>query len=121
MERGVAWQEKRFDRAEEFADADFNGARLEKRLARTMETLSRQPGSPIWANGKNRAEAASEAAAVYRGDSERVVFLIRVTQNRLTAGNGKIREDIRKSEVKGRVTAYIPRDSRRKAKGVMSC
>jgi 5S rRNA maturation endonuclease (ribonuclease M5) len=29
-----------FTMAEEFADADFNGARLEKRLVRTMETLS---------------------------------------------------------------------------------
>jgi hypothetical protein len=50
-------QEKRFDMAEEFADVDFNEARLEKRLVRTMETLSRQPGSSIWASGTNRAEA----------------------------------------------------------------
>jgi hypothetical protein len=43
--------------AEEFADVDFNGARLEKRLVRTMETLSKQPGNSIWASSENRAEA----------------------------------------------------------------
>jgi hypothetical protein len=50
-------QEKSFDMAEEFADVDFNEARLEKRFVRTMETLSKQPGSSIWASSKNRAEA----------------------------------------------------------------
>jgi hypothetical protein len=38
-----------FNMAEEFADVDFNEARLEKRFVRTMETLSRQPGGSIWA------------------------------------------------------------------------
>jgi hypothetical protein len=44
------------------------------------------------------------------------LFLIRVIQNRLTAGNGKILDKIRKTKVKGRITAHIPRDSRRKVK-----
>jgi hypothetical protein len=48
---------KSFNMAEEFADVDFNEARLEKRLVRTMETLSRQPGNSIWASSENRAEA----------------------------------------------------------------
>jgi hypothetical protein len=43
--------------AEEFADVDFNEARLEKGFVRTMETLSRQPGGSIWASGGKRAEA----------------------------------------------------------------
>jgi hypothetical protein len=43
--------------AEEFADVDFNEARLEKRFVRTMETLSRQPDKSIWASSGNRAEA----------------------------------------------------------------
>ncbi|MDR1251673.1 MAG: transposase, partial [Treponema sp.] len=43
--------------AEEFAGVDFNEARLEKRLVRTMETLSKQPGNSIWASSENRAEA----------------------------------------------------------------
>jgi hypothetical protein len=34
-------QEKSFDMAEEFADVDFNEARLGKRFVRTMETLSK--------------------------------------------------------------------------------
>jgi hypothetical protein len=51
-----------FNMAEEFADVDFNEARLEKRLVRTMETLSRQPGNSIWASSENRAEAK----AIYR-------------------------------------------------------
>jgi hypothetical protein len=46
-----------FNMAEEFVDVDFNGARLEKRLVRTMETLSMQPGKSIWAGSGNRAEA----------------------------------------------------------------
>ncbi|MDR2630878.1 MAG: transposase, partial [Spirochaetaceae bacterium] len=46
-----------FNMAEEFADVDFNEARLEKRFVRTMETLSRQPDKSIWASSKNRAEA----------------------------------------------------------------
>jgi hypothetical protein len=46
-----------FNMAEEFADVDFNEARLEKRLVRTMETLSKQPGNSIWASSENRAEA----------------------------------------------------------------
>jgi hypothetical protein len=43
--------------AEEFAGVDFNEARLEKRLVRTMATLSKQPDKSIWASGENRAEA----------------------------------------------------------------
>jgi hypothetical protein len=43
-------------------------------------------------------------------------FLIRIIQNRLTVENGKILDKIRKTKVKGRVTARIPRDSRRKVK-----
>jgi hypothetical protein len=43
--------------AEEFADVDFNEARLEGRFVRTMETLSRQPGNSIWTSAENRAEA----------------------------------------------------------------
>jgi hypothetical protein len=46
-----------FNMAEEFADVDFNEARLEKRFVRTMETLSRQPGNSIWTSAENRAEA----------------------------------------------------------------
>jgi hypothetical protein len=46
-----------FNMAEEFADADFNGARLEKRLVRTMETLSKHLGNSIRASSGNRAEA----------------------------------------------------------------
>jgi hypothetical protein len=48
--------EESFNMAEEFADVDFNGARLGKRLVRTMETLSKQPGNSIWASSGNRAE-----------------------------------------------------------------
>jgi hypothetical protein len=44
------------------------------------------------------------------------LFLIRVIQNRLTAGNGKILDKIRKKAVQGRVTVHIPRDSRRNIK-----
>jgi hypothetical protein len=44
------------------------------------------------------------------------LFLIRVIQNRMTAGNGKIRDKIRKKAVQGRVTVHIPRDSRRNIK-----
>jgi hypothetical protein len=43
-------------------------------------------------------------------------FLIRVIQNRLTAGNEKILDKIRETEVKGRVRVRIPRDSRRNIK-----
>jgi hypothetical protein len=50
-------QEKSFDMEEEFADVDFNEARLEKRFIHTMETLSKQPSNSIWASSKNRAEA----------------------------------------------------------------
>jgi hypothetical protein len=46
-----------FNTAEEFANVDFNEARLEKRFVRTMETLSKQPGGSIWAGSGNRAEA----------------------------------------------------------------
>jgi hypothetical protein len=46
-----------FNMAEEFADVDFNEARLEKRFVRTMETLFRQPGGSIGASSGNRAEA----------------------------------------------------------------
>jgi hypothetical protein len=42
---------------EEFAGVGFNEARLEKRLAKTMETLSRQPDKSIWASSGNRAGA----------------------------------------------------------------
>jgi hypothetical protein len=45
------------------------------------------------------------------------LFLIRVIQNRLTAGSGKILDEIRKTAVKGRVTAHIGCDSRRNIKG----
>ncbi|MDR1902396.1 MAG: transposase, partial [Treponema sp.] len=41
--------------AEEFAHVDFNEARLEKRLVRTMETLSKQPSNSIWTSAENRA------------------------------------------------------------------
>jgi hypothetical protein len=44
-------------------------------------------------------------------------FLIRVIQNRLTVESGKILDNIRKTAVKGCVTARIPRDSRRNIKG----
>jgi hypothetical protein len=44
------------------------------------------------------------------------LFLIRVIQNRLRVGNGKILDKIRKTAVKGRVTVHIPRDSRRNVK-----
>jgi hypothetical protein len=44
------------------------------------------------------------------------LFLIRVIQNRLTEGNGKILDNIRKTAVKGRVTVHIHRDSRRNVK-----
>jgi hypothetical protein len=43
-------------------------------------------------------------------------LLIRVIQNRLTVGNGKILDKIRKTKAKGRVTVHIPRDSRRNVK-----
>ncbi|MDR1957992.1 MAG: hypothetical protein LBQ54_02940, partial [Planctomycetaceae bacterium] len=49
--------DKSFNMAEEFADVDFNEARLEERFVRTMETLSRQPGNSIWTSAENRAEA----------------------------------------------------------------
>jgi hypothetical protein len=42
---------------EEFAALDFNSSRLEKRFARTMETLAGQPGKSIWFCSGNRAEA----------------------------------------------------------------
>jgi hypothetical protein len=48
---------KNFNMTEEFADADFNEARLEERFVRTMETLSRQPGNSIWTSAENRVEA----------------------------------------------------------------
>jgi hypothetical protein len=44
------------------------------------------------------------------------LFLIRVIQNRLTAGNGKIPDTIREKAAQGRVTARILRDSRRNIK-----
>jgi hypothetical protein len=44
------------------------------------------------------------------------LFLIRVIQNRLTAGNGKILDTIEKKAVQRRVTVHIPRDSRRNIK-----
>jgi hypothetical protein len=43
--------------AEESSGVDFNDARLEKRLVRTMVTLSKQPNKSIWASSGNRAEA----------------------------------------------------------------
>jgi hypothetical protein len=52
----VSWLES-FNMAEEFAGVDFNEARLEKRLARTKETLSKQPDKSIWASGGSRAGA----------------------------------------------------------------
>jgi 5S rRNA maturation endonuclease (ribonuclease M5) len=48
---------EKFNTAKEFADVDFNGARLEKRFVRTMETLSKQPDKSIRASSENRAEA----------------------------------------------------------------
>jgi hypothetical protein len=47
-----------FNMAEEFAEIDFNEARLEERFVRTMETLSRQPGNSIWTSAENLAEAS---------------------------------------------------------------
>jgi hypothetical protein len=46
-----------FDMAAEFADVDFNDARLVKRLIKTMGTLSKQPDKSIWASSGSRAEA----------------------------------------------------------------
>jgi len=43
---------------EEFAGLDFNSKRLEKRFARTTETLAGQPGKSIWPGSENRAEAS---------------------------------------------------------------
>jgi hypothetical protein len=43
---------------EELAGLDFNSSRLEKRFIKTMETLSGQPGKPIWLSSENRAEAS---------------------------------------------------------------
>ncbi|MDR2660129.1 MAG: transposase [Spirochaetaceae bacterium] len=48
-----------FNMAKEFADVDFNGARLEKRFVRTMKTLPGQPDKSIRASSENRAEAKS--------------------------------------------------------------
>jgi hypothetical protein len=49
--------EESFNMAKEFAGVDFNEARLEKRLVRTMVTLSKQPDKSIWASSGNRAGA----------------------------------------------------------------
>jgi hypothetical protein len=43
-------------------------------------------------------------------------FLIRIVQNRMTAGNERILDKIRRKHIDGRVTAVIPRDSRRNLK-----
>jgi hypothetical protein len=44
------------------------------------------------------------------------LFPVRAIHNRLTAENGKIPDEIRKTAVQGRVTAHIPRDSRQNVK-----
>ncbi|MDR2783901.1 MAG: transposase [Treponema sp.] len=41
----------------EFANVDFNEARLERRFRRTMETLAKNPRKSIYGGGANRAEA----------------------------------------------------------------
>jgi hypothetical protein len=46
-----------FTIAEEFAGADFNKKRLEKRLRKTLETLSKDPQKSIYGSSVNRAEA----------------------------------------------------------------
>jgi hypothetical protein len=48
-----------FNTTEEFADVDFNEARLEKRFVRTMETLSKQPGRLNM--GKQRESGRSQS------------------------------------------------------------
>jgi hypothetical protein len=53
---------KTFDMEEEFAGLDFNSKRLEKRFGRTMKTLAKRPGEPIWSCSANRAETK----AIYR-------------------------------------------------------
>jgi hypothetical protein len=46
-----------FTQAAEFADVDFNEERLEKRLRKMMETLSKDPQKSIYGSSANRAEA----------------------------------------------------------------
>jgi hypothetical protein len=57
MENGIG-----LSMQEEFANLDFNSARLEKRFIKTMETLAGQPDKSIWFSSENRAEAK----AIYR-------------------------------------------------------
>jgi hypothetical protein len=49
-------EEKSFNMAKEFADADFKDARQGKRFVKTMETLSKRPGNSIRASAENRAK-----------------------------------------------------------------
>jgi hypothetical protein len=91
----------------------------EKESSRWLETMERVSGSiPA---GTKVLHICDREGDMYELFSKAVengwFFLIRVIQNRLTVENEKIRDKIRESEVKGRVTAHIPRDSRRKVKG----
>jgi hypothetical protein len=104
------------------------------------ETLTReqQKNRPIEEKESNRWLAAMETASRDSPEGTKVIqvcdregdlyelfcdavtngrlFLIRAIHNRLTAENGKILDEIRKTAVQGRVTAHIPRDSRRNVK-----
>jgi hypothetical protein len=103
--------EESFNMAEEFADADFNGARLEKRLVRTTETLSGQPGNPIRASSGNRAGAK----AVYsmpgneKFDREEILKAHRKGTVKRTAGEPVIPA--------ARDTAAVNCDGQRKSAG----
>jgi hypothetical protein len=44
------------------------------------------------------------------------LFLIRIIQNRMMAGNGRILDEIREKTCAGRINTVIPRDSRRNLK-----
>jgi Uma2 family endonuclease len=51
-----------FNMAEEFANVDFNEARLEKRFVRTMETLSRQPDISVICDESKRGSEGCHGA-----------------------------------------------------------
>jgi hypothetical protein len=56
---------------EEFASPDFNPGRLEKRFAKTAETLAGRPDKPIWSSGGKRAEAKATWRMPGNGKADR--------------------------------------------------
>jgi hypothetical protein len=91
----------------------------EKESNRWLETMERVSGSISL--GTKVIQVCDREGDMYELFIKAIVngwlFLIRVIQNRLAAGNGKILDKIRKKAVQGRITARIPRDSRRNIKG----